>query len=152
MDPLGNFTRLCSRYSISTKTGYKWKTRFIQEGFAGLFDQSRRPQKSPAQIPGDTMLEIIRLKIKRKHWGPKKIREIYRQKHPDEKIPCLTSVERILRKAGLIRKRKRNRTGKGIRLHTNAIAGKQNDVWTVDFEGWWYTTDKMAAMNVCTLI
>ncbi len=57
MDPLCNFTRLCSKYGISTKTGYKWKSRFIQEGFAGLFDQSRRPENSPVQIPEDTMLE-----------------------------------------------------------------------------------------------
>ena len=142
MDPLCNFTKLCSKYGISTKTGYKWKSRFIQEGFAGLFDQSKRPDNSPTQIDEETILEIIKLKIKKKHWGPKKIREIYRQKHPDEIIPCLTSVERILRKAGLIKKRKRNRTAKGIRLQTNAVAEKPNDVWTVDFKGWWYTQDK----------
>lgn len=142
MDPLCNFTSLCSKYGISTKTGYKWKSRFIQEGFAGLYDQSRRPDKSPTQIPEDTILEIIRLKIKKKNWGPKKIREIYHRKHPGEETPCVTSVERILRKAGLVKKRKRNRTGQGIRLQTNAIAEKPNDVWTVDFKGWWYTPDK----------
>ena len=106
MDPLCNFTKLCSKYGISTKTGYKWKSRFIQEEFAGLFDQSKRPDNSPTQIPEEIILEIIKLKIKKKHWGPKKIREIYRQKHPEENIPCLTSVERILRKAGLIKKEK----------------------------------------------
>jgi len=142
MDPLCNFTHLCSKYGITTKTGYKWKTRFIQEGFAGLYDQSRRPDKSPTQIPEDTMMEIIRLKIKKKNWGPKKIREVFKRKHPGEKVPCLTSVERILRKAGLIKKRKRNRTGKGIRLETNAVAEQPNDVWTVDFKGWWYTHDQ----------
>jgi transposase len=142
MDPLCNFTKLCNKYGISSKTGYKWKSRFIQEGFAGLADQSRRPDTSPTQIPEDTMLEIIRLKLKKKYWGPKKIREIFKQNNPGKKIPCLTSVERILRKAGLIQKRKKNRNGKTIRLETDMIAQKPNDVWTVDFKGWWYTPNK----------
>lgn len=38
-----NFTELCTKYGISTKTGYKWKSRFIQESFSGLNDQSKRP-------------------------------------------------------------------------------------------------------------
>lgn len=142
MDPLCNFTELCCKYGISTKTGYKWKSRFIQEGFVGLADQSRRPDTSPAQVSEEVMLEIIRIKLKKKHWGPKKIREIYKQKNSGKKIPCVTTVERILRKAGLVEKRKRRRTGKGIRLSTNAVAGKPNDVWTVDFKGWWYTPDQ----------
>jgi len=142
MDPLCNFTHLCCKYGITTKTGYKWKTRFLAEGFAGLLDQSRRPANSPAQISEDVILEIVRLKTKRQHWGPKKIREIYRQKHPDEKIPCLTSVERILRKAGLIKKRKRARNGKSIRLTNSAVAEHPNDIWTVDFKGWWYSSNK----------
>jgi transposase InsO family protein len=142
MDPLCNFTRLCSKYGISTKTGYKWKSRFIEEGFAGLYDQSRRPAKSPTQIPEDTILELVRLKMKRPKWGPKKIREIYKQKHSGETIPCLTSVERVLRKAGLIEKRKRRRNGKSVRLENRIEAKQPNDIWTVDFKGWWYTPDK----------
>jgi transposase-like protein len=30
------FTELCREYNISTKTGYKWKKRFLTEGFSGL--------------------------------------------------------------------------------------------------------------------
>jgi transposase InsO family protein len=142
MDPHCNFTQLCSKFGITPKTGYKWKSRFIQEGFAGLADQSRRPDNSPTQIPEDVMLEIIRLKLKKKYWGSKKIRQVFKQNNSNKKTPCLTSVERILRKAGLVKKRKRNRTGKGIRLETRTIAQNPNDVWTVDFKGWWYTPDK----------
>ena len=32
----GNFTELCQQYGISRKTGYKWKKRFIDDGFGGL--------------------------------------------------------------------------------------------------------------------
>ena len=61
-----NFTDLCRQFSITTKTGYKWKKRFIEEGFAGLADQSRRPDYSPAQISEDVVLELVRLKVKKK--------------------------------------------------------------------------------------
>jgi transposase len=35
MQPL-NFRALCQQYGVSTKTGYKWKERFVQEGLAGM--------------------------------------------------------------------------------------------------------------------
>lgn len=137
-----NFTELCRRFSVSTKTGYKWKKRFIEEGFAGLMDQSKRPVCSPSQISEDMILEIIRLKIKKKHWGPLKIREIYSQKHPDIPLPSLSSFERILKKAGLVEKRRKKRRGDGIRIENPVAATRPNQVWTVDFKGWWYTPEK----------
>ena len=30
-----NFRALCQEYGISAKTGYKWKERFLAEGFTG---------------------------------------------------------------------------------------------------------------------
>ena len=137
-----NFTDLCRQFSITTKTGYKWKKRFIEEGFAGLADQSRRPDYSPAQISEDVVLELVRLKVKKKHWGPKKIREVYARKYPDSKIPCVTTVERVLRKAGLVEKRKRRRSCTGIRIENSVVADHPNHVWTVDFKGWWYSPQK----------
>lgn len=137
-----NFTDLCTKYGISTKTGYKWKQRFLEEGFAGLTDQSKRPENSPTQVDEDVILEIVKIKTERPKWGPKKIHAIYKRNHPSEKIPCLTTVERILRKAGLIEPRKKNRRNTGIRIENRVEATKPNEVWTVDFKGWWYTLDK----------
>jgi transposase len=37
-----SFTELCSRYSISCKTGYKWINRYLAEGPTGLKDRSQR--------------------------------------------------------------------------------------------------------------
>ncbi len=137
-----NFTDLCTQYGISTKTGYKWKQRFLEEGFAGLANQSKRPAKSPSQISEDVILELVKIKTERPHWGPKKILVIYKRNHPDIKSPCLTSVEHILRKAGLIEPRKRNRRNAGVRIENAIVASSPNEVWTVDFKGWWYTSDK----------
>src|SRR5947208_5136764 len=70
-----NFRALCQEYGISTKTGYKWKERFIREGVGGMKEQSRRPQRHAEQLGDETVCEIIRLKLGHGNWGPRKIRE-----------------------------------------------------------------------------
>ena len=137
-----NFTILCQQYGTSTKTGYKWKSRFLEEGFAGLNDLSRRPGNNPNKVPTEVVLELIRLQNKKKYWGSKKIHDLYMRKHPGEWVPCLSTVERVLKKAGFVVPRKRKRRGSGVRIINRVKANKPNHVWTVDFKGWWYTPDK----------
>ena len=45
-----NVARLCRRFGISRKTGYKWLRRFEASREEGLLDQSCRPRHSLAQI------------------------------------------------------------------------------------------------------
>jgi len=42
---------LCARHGVSRKTGYKWITRYAEEGRRGLGDPSRAPQTCPADLP-----------------------------------------------------------------------------------------------------
>src|SRR6267142_1569926 len=65
-----NFRALCQEYAISTKTGYKWKERFLAQGVAGMSEHSRRPNSSPEGLVEGVVCEIVRLKQKHKHWGP----------------------------------------------------------------------------------
>jgi transposase len=46
-----NFRALCQEYGMSTKTGYKWKERFLREGLAGMEEESRRPKVVPSNCP-----------------------------------------------------------------------------------------------------
>ena len=73
-------------------------------GKAGLEEASRNPSHSN-QIDGDTAAELIRIKNAHKAWGPKKIREIYAKAYVNKEVPSLSSVKRILKKAGLTEKR-----------------------------------------------
>ena len=57
-------------------------------------------------IDGDTAAELIRIKNAHLAWGPKKIREIYAKAYPQKDVPSLSSVKRILDKAGLVKPRK----------------------------------------------
>ena len=99
-------------------------------------NHSKHPAKSPSQISEDVILELVKIKTERPHWGSKKILTIYKRNHPDIKSLCLTSVERILRKAGLIEPRKRNRRNAGVRIENAVVASSPNEVRTVDFKGW----------------
>jgi len=136
-----NFSELCDEYGISTKTGYKWKNRFIEEGLGGLVEKSRRPKSNVNETPEDIICELVRLKKAHLPWGPKKIRELYLKNHPDEIAPSLSTVKRILEKAGYVKQRKR-RKQRSERISNTVIPGKPNDLWTVDFKGWWMTPDK----------
>jgi transposase InsO family protein len=136
------FVDLCREYSISTKCGYTWKKRFIEEGFKGLEERSRTPVRNGKATPEHIVLEIISLKVKKEYWGPKKILEIYARAHPEETLPVISTVERILKKAGLVEARKRKRFQTVNRIKNRVEPTKPNEVWTVDFKGWWYTPHK----------
>ncbi|TGM91292.1 transposase [Leptospira levettii] len=138
-----NFTQLCAQYGISTKCGYKWKERFLREGKEGLLDRKKTPKNSPAKIAEETILEIIKIKNNRKFWGAKKILELYKKQFPDRKAPNRSTIERILKKAGLQdTKRKRRPTNSGQRISMPEKATIPNHVWTVDFKGWWNTPER----------
>lgn len=131
-----DFSALCREYGISRKTGYKWQARFIEHGLAGMSDASRRPHTSPGGLAESIVCEIVRLKQAHPHWGPRKIRALYDRKHGGE-IPAESSFKRVLERAGLTIPRKLRRAREGGRIASGLKAEKPNDVWTVDFKGWW---------------
>jgi len=137
-----SFTELCTEYGISTKTGYKWKERFFQDGVEGLKDKPRKPKRSPTHISEEVICELIRIKKTKLRWGPKKIREVYANNHRHERIPVRSTVERILKKAGFVESRRRRRKMNSERIQERIVPTKPNDVWTVDFKGWWYTKER----------
>ncbi len=136
----GSFKDLCIKYGVSEKTGHKWKNRFLECGFSGLGDQVRTPANSPNQLDEDTVIRLIRLRTAHPAWGPKKLAVLYKKAYPQDSAPSESSIYRVLGKAGLI-KRKRVRTAKAdaSRLRNQIQASQPNDVWTVDFKGYWYS-------------
>ncbi|MFN7140125.1 MAG: IS481 family transposase, partial [Limisphaerales bacterium] len=70
------------------------------------------------------------------HWGPRKLRAIYERTHGQ--APSESSFKRVLGRAGLIEKRRVHHREQAGRLHRGRRATRPNEVWTVDFKGWWY--------------
>jgi putative transposase len=135
LQPGTNFRALCREAGISPKTGYKWKERFLGQGRTGLHDESRRPKSSPTQLPEGVVCELVRLKQAHRAWGPRKIRQLYIRLHGS--APCESSCKRILSKAGLVEPRRLRSHYAVGRLTSTIKVEAPNDLWTVDFKGWW---------------
>ena len=134
------FRELCREWGISEKTGYKWRKRFYEEGYAGLMEESRAPQDHPNAIDGDTAAEMIRLRLAHPTWGSKKLLALYQRIHPNLPLPSLSSVNRIIEKAGLLKKKRVHTaaiTSECPRLNQALEVHESNDVWCIDFKGWW---------------
>jgi transposase InsO family protein len=137
-----SFEELCREYGISRKTGYKWKERFFERGLDGLVDRSRRPRVSPSTVAEETVCRIVRLKLAHRGWGPRKIRKVFGRTYADEELPSDSTFKRILDKAGLVERRRRRSQEESGRLSQPVQAERPNQIWTVDFKGWWRTRDR----------
>lgn len=132
-----DFGRLCRDYGISRKTGYKWRERFLNEGIAGMAEQSRRPKSHANELTEAEVCEIVRLRQAHPHWGARKLQELYRRAHRMEP-PSESSFKRVLERTGLTRERRRREVRQNGRLARGLKAEAPNDVWSVDFKGWWH--------------
>jgi transposase InsO family protein len=131
-----NFRRLCQEYGISSKTGYKWQERFYQYGLEGMGELSRRPLSHAKELGEAVVCEIIRLKNAHQSWGPRKLRDIYQRLH--RPVPSESSSKRVLERAGLVQKRRLRRRAETGRICSGRKASAPNEIWTVDFKGWWH--------------
>lgn len=135
-----SFRSLCREYGISTKTGYKWRERFLRSGLQGLKDLSRRPESSPRELAEAVVCEIVRLKEAHRAWGPKKIRALYERVHGGP-VPSESSFKRVLERAGLVEARRLRPRSQAGRLFSGREAHEPNEIWTTDFKGHWYDKD-----------
>lgn len=130
-----NFRELCREYGISAKTGYKWRERFYRYGIEGMSEKSRRPHSHAEELSEAVVCEMIRLKQAHLHWGPRKIQALYARKHGQS--PSESSFKRVLERAGLTVPRRVRRSSETGRLAAGRQASAPNEVWSVDFKGWW---------------
>jgi len=141
-EPDVNLSEVCRQFRISRKTGYKWLQRYKSKGLPGLADRSHRPEASPLQVTGAVVVELVKLRKDHEHWGPKKLKAaLARSGFDSTEIPCLATIGRILRRAGLSEAKGRGRPRSQLPIGPLTPAQGPNQVWTVDFKGWWRTRD-----------
>jgi transposase InsO family protein len=135
------FTELCRQYGISRKTGYKYLKRFKQTGIEGLAEQSRRPLSSPLEITAEMSLAVIQQRQAHPSWGPRKLHRLLLRLHPED-APAPRTISRVLERAGLKRLRRKKRAVPTMIIKRPVpIVEQPNDLWTIDFKGWWRTRD-----------
>jgi transposase InsO family protein len=131
---------LCRRYGVSRKTGYKLRDRFMAEGMAGLADRSRAPRHHPNAVSAVVEEAVVAVRRAHPSWGPKKIRAWLRARDGETPWPVESTIARLLDRHGLVARRRRRR-----RVAPSAVALSRcvaaNDVWGVDFKGWFRTGD-----------
>ncbi len=141
-DGCGKVSELCGRFGISRKTGYKWWGRFLREGLGALKDRARRPKRA-ARAHGARWRERLRaLRMEHPRWGPKKLRWQLRRRYRAAQVPALSTLARWLKQMELIGPRpKRARRGPAVAGQGLREASGPNEVWTVDFKGWFRTAN-----------
>jgi putative transposase len=135
-----SMAELCRQYEISRKTGYKWLSRYAAEGLAGLEDRSRAPRCHPQAVPDEVREAVLAVRHGHPSWGPRKVRAWLARHRPEGSWPAASTMGDLFRRHGLVRPRRR-RYRAPPRTAPFATAGSANDVWTVDFKGWFRTGD-----------
>lgn len=135
-------TDLCEEFGISRSTGYKWIRRYMEEGDEGLKDRSsaRHTQADKTeQVVEDKILEV---KDRYPTWGPKKILAYLARHNPEYEFPSFTTIGNILDRNGRVRRRKKR---KRLPTKTDPLSHCKaaNDVWCIDFKGWFTTKDRV---------
>ena len=138
-----SMTALCEEYGVSRKTGYKWLNRFRAQGPAGLAERSRAPHVVPWAITQAQAEAIVSLRRQHPSWGPKKLRAKLLRRAPEQHWPALSTIGDLLQRAGLSQRRKRRRRVTATLGGVPPIIAP-NEVWCVDFKGWFRTGDGAA--------
>jgi len=130
----------CAAYGISRETGYKWIERYQAGGWAALRDVSRARHGQADAMAPLIAAALLELRRRRANWGPKKLRAYLNREHPELVWPAASTIGDLLRREGLVEARRRRRSSLPTR-RPFAEAEAANDLWCIDFKGWFRTGD-----------
>ncbi len=137
------FLELCRTFGVSRKTGYKRVQRFRAFGLDGLGDLSRAPHWHPNRTERAVAEHLIAARQAHPTWGPKKLVAWLKDREPCPSVkgwPAPSTVGDLLDRAGLVRRRRGNRrTAPWSQPFVQAE--QPNDLWCIDFKGWFRTGD-----------
>ena len=131
---------VCRDFGISRPTLDKWLKRYEQEGVEGFRDRSRAPHHHPNTVDAETEEMIVDFRTEHPDRGPRKIKVELERDHPHRPWPASSTIAEILDHHGLTRRRKRNRKAEPY-TEPFAECKEPNDVWCIDFKGWFLTGD-----------
>ena len=135
-----SMTALCEEHGISRKTGYKWLARYVAEGAGGLVERRPGPQRAPWAVSQTQAAAIVGLRRQHPSWGPKKLRAKLLVRAPQQHWPALSTIGDLLQRAGLSQRRRLRRRAVPTPGGVPPIMAP-NEVWCVDFKGWFRTGD-----------
>jgi putative transposase len=135
-----SFAAICRRFDVSRRVGYKWLARFEEEGVAGLLDRSRAPLRHPQAIAPNIAERCLEVRRAHPTWGPVKVRAYLERGAPKADWPVASTIGELFDREGLTVKRKLRRRSPPSSAPF-AYCEAANDVWCIDFKGWFLTGD-----------
>jgi len=135
-----SMAELCRQFGVSRQTGYLWWNRYQSERFEGLYELSRRPIHQPRKTDSKIRERIVQTRQKFPRKGPKKIRDWLARHQPETCWPAPSTIGKILKEENLS---KAPRHRRGTQSYPTALREAQacNDLWCIDFKGWFLTGD-----------
>ena len=128
------FSSLCKSFNISRVSGYKLIKRYKEIGKECFKIQSKIPQNTPHKTPQKLENSIIKLRKKYPLWGARKIRKLLEPTFSKKEIPSETTINAIIKRNGLIKKRRRREVREG-RLNPVFAPSACNEIWSSDYKG-----------------
>jgi putative transposase len=134
------FAAVCRRFEVSRRTGYKWLDRYAAQGAVGLFERSRAPLVHPQAIAAAVAERCLGVRHAHPSWGPVKVRAFLERQAPEIAWPAASTIGALFDREGLTVKRRLRRRSPPSSAPF-AQCGGANDVWCIDFKGWFLTGD-----------
>lgn len=131
---------VCRQFGVSRKTGYKWLQRYDQDGVAALADRSRAPLTHPHALTERIASRLIEVRRAHPTWGPLKVRAYLERQAPRTRWPAASTIGDLFDREGLTVKRRLRRRSPPSSAPFGHC-GAANDVWCIDFKGWFLTGD-----------
>jgi len=126
-------SELCRAFGISRTLGYAYIKRFFEEGHKGLEERSRAPRRVWNKTAECVEDFIVQLRRSQSRYGPLTIHGLLDGAIDSRALPAVSTIELILKRHGLVNKRRRVRR---IReAHPIFKAEKPNAIWSADFKG-----------------
>jgi putative transposase len=133
-------TALCRRFGFSRKTGYKWLERYCSAGIEGLSDRSRAPREHRHAVTAAIAERCLWVRRTHPTWGPVKVRAWLDRHDGAAGWPAASTIGVLFDRAGLTVRRRLRRRGPPSSAPFAACGGA-NEVWCIDFKGWFLTGD-----------
>lgn len=131
---------VCRRFGVSRQTGYRWLGRYEEKGLEGLVDRSRAPLSHPQAISSSIADECLAVRRAHPTWGPLKVRAWLSRQSPRTDWPAASTIGALFDREGLTVKRRLRRRSPPSSAPFGACEAA-NDVWCIDFKGWFATGD-----------
>lgn len=135
-----SFAALCRRFGVSRRVGYKWLERYHEAGVEGLRDRSRAPLHHPQAIAKGIAERCLAVRRSHPSWGPRKVLAFLERQASRTDWPVASTIGSLFDREGLTVKRKLRRRSPPSSAPF-AHCGAANDVWCIDFKGWFLTGD-----------